>query len=289
MIPTDPAATPRYLVAWGGDKRSQDALVLGAVLASTFAAELHVLYVVHEESVLSVQHAGERSFRDRVEEQATARLQRALEVVPSTLSVTTHVRRSTSVTQAILASVAELDAALLVVGGGSAAGGGMIVNPTAAGLLHVSPVPVAMAPRGYRSTTVAPVDELVAAVGTRPGAQDVVEEAVEGVRRVGLPLRLVSLVGMDHGKRPRADAARRAETVLAEASERLAGRCSVTTEVGQGKNLKQAVRRIDWNPRSVLMVGSSRLAQGRQTFLGSTAAHMLAHLPVPLVVVPRRD
>jgi nucleotide-binding universal stress UspA family protein len=34
-------------------------------------------------------------------------------------------------------------------------------------------------------------------------------------------------------------------------------------------------------------VGSSRLAQPRRLFLGSTAAKILRELPVPMVVVPR--
>ena len=35
------------------------------------------------------------------------------------------------------------------------------------------------------------------------------------------------------------------------------------------------------------VVGSSRLAEPRRLFLGSTAAKMLHELPVPMVVVPR--
>ena len=44
MTENTPAVTTpgtRYLVAWGGDKRSEDALKLGAVLARTFDAVEH--------------------------------------------------------------------------------------------------------------------------------------------------------------------------------------------------------------------------------------------------------
>jgi hypothetical protein len=53
--------------------------------------------------------------------------------------------------------------------------------------------------------------------------------------------------------------------------------------------MKQAVESIAWEPRSILLVGSSRLAPGRRTFLGTTAARILRHLPIPMVVVPRSE
>ena len=44
---------------------------------------------------------------------------------------------------------------------------------------------------------------------------------------------------------------------------------------------------LSWEPGELAVVGSSRLAQPRRLFLGSTAAKMLHELPVPMVVVPR--
>ncbi|HWV50485.1 MAG TPA: universal stress protein, partial [Microbacterium sp.] len=44
---------------------------------------------------------------------------------------------------------------------------------------------------------------------------------------------------------------------------------------------------LGWLPGEVVLVGSSRLAQPRRLFLGSTAAKMLHELPVPMIVVPR--
>ena len=44
-----------------------------------------------------------------------------------------------------------------------------------------------------------------------------------------------------------------------------------------------------WQDGDLVMVGSSRLAQPRKLFLGSTAAKMLRVLPVPMVVVPKHE
>jgi nucleotide-binding universal stress UspA family protein len=63
----------------------------------------------------------------------------------------------------------------------------------------------------------------------------------------------------------------------------------VSVRVATGRTLKKAAQDVDWSPGGLLLIGSSRLAQGRQTFLGTTAARLLKHIPVPMVVVPRPD
>lgn len=275
----------RYLVAWAGDKRSQDALVLGAVLARTFNASLEVLYVLVQEEQVTLQHAGEANFRNHAVEQVQERLDAAVAHLDADLPVRTHLRVAGSVVEGIVGATEELHASLVVIGAGSG-GGRPVASPIVGSLLHASPVPVAMAPRGYRRNTFARLDELACAVGTRPGAQQVVEEAVEGVARVGLPLRLISLVDLGGKDDAGAAATAQARRSLDEAESAVAGRCAVSTEVGEGKNLKQAVKRISWNPGSALMVGSSRLAGGRRTFVGTTATRMLINLPIPMIIVP---
>lgn len=278
-----------YLVAWGGDKRSADALKLGAVLATTFGAHLDVVYALHEESPFTVQHAGERNFQDHVAEQAKATLTAAVAELPQGLDVRLYVRRSHSIAGVILETAKELGSACIVMGAGTS-GRSMTAHPVASALLHASSVPVAMAPRGYRTRQVEPLEELVAATGFRPGAQLVIDEAVEAASRVQLPLRLISLVEVDKADDVQAEAARAATVqALEDAAQPARGRCDVTVTVGHGKNLKQAVKGIPWNPHSAILVGSSRLAQGRQTFLGTIATRMLAHLDIPMIVVPRND
>ena len=45
--------------------------------------------------------------------------------------------------------------------------------------------------------------------------------------------------------------------------------------------------RLDWQDGEMLLIGSSRLAQNKSIFLGSTANRILRALPVPMIVVPR--
>ena len=57
--------------------------------------------------------------------------------------------------------------------------------------------------------------------------------------------------------------------------------------MAQGRTIEEAVDRLDWEDGESLLIGSSRLAQHRATFLGSTANRILRALPVPMIVVPR--
>ena len=291
---SETTATPstrnaRYLVAWGGDKRSQDALKLGAVLARTFNVKLDVVYVVQHPTNGIVISAGDSSFEDQVGREARGWLKKAVKALDDDLDIETHVAHDTSITHGILRTAQTLGSHLIVIGAGSNPGQPMAANPIVGGLIHSSPVPVAMAPRNYRKVKFDRLASLSAAVGPRQGAQQVVDEAVAGAARVGLPLNLISLVALKEDKRLHIDGFDEAERVLENAARKAEGRANVTTTIGKGRSLKQAVKKMDWDERTALMVGSSRLARGRTTFLGTAATRMLGALPVPMIIVPRRE
>ena len=75
-------------------------------------------------------------------------------------------------------------------------------------------------------------------------------------------------------------------TVLAKAAARLPHN-KVTVTLAHGRNIEEAVDGIGWKSGELVIVGSSRLAENRKIFLGSTANKILRSLPVPMVVVPR--
>ena len=279
-----------YLVAWGGDKRSADALTLGAVLARTFDARLAIVYVVHRDDQLFAQDAGEREYERLVAEQAHGWLAEAADTVRDPqhpLEVTTHVVHHDSIAHGIIDTAQSLGATLIVIGAGSGARRPVLANPIVSGLLHASPVPVAMAPRGYRKETFPTLTSLTTAVGARPGAHLVIDEAVDAATRAQLPLRLLSLVDLADDRKLPDTARANARTALHSAHDAVAGRCPVTTEIAEGRSLRHAVKHAAWDPRSAVLIGSSRLARHHTTFLGTAAMRMLGDLPVPLIVVPR--
>ena len=279
-------STVRYLVAWGGDARSKDALALGATLARTFRAELAVVYVVREET-FGAHTFGDVSFTQEVVRQASEGVQKHLDALTDLDNVVLHVRRSGSVAEGVLDAAKEIDADLIVIGAGTGTRA-LSTNAIVTALLHASPVPVAMAPRGYRKDAPAELTELVAAVGPRAGAGRILEEAIRGVERVSLPLRLVSLLELGTDVDVPDERVASVRAALERAAEEV-DVDEVTTQVGQGKNLKEAIANIEWKPDSALIIGSSRLAQGKQTFIGTVASRMLAHLPIPMIVAPRGE
>lgn len=279
-------STVRYLVAWGGDARSKDALALGATLARTFRAELAVVYVVREET-FGAHTFGDVGFTEEVVRQASEGVQKHLDALADLDGVVLHVRRSGSVAEGVLDVAKEIGADLIVIGAGTGTRT-LTTNAIVTALLHASPVPVAMAPRGYRKEAPAVLTELVAAVGPRVGAGRMLEEAIRGVERVSLPLRLVSLLELGTDVDVPDERVESVRAALERAVEEV-DVDEVTTQVGQGKNLKEAIANIEWKPDSALIIGSSRLAQGKQTFIGTVASRMLAHLPIPMIVAPRGE
>ena len=189
-----------------------------------------------------------------------------------------------------------MQADLIVVGGsgGGLAGSyslGSVVNE----LLHSAPVPVAVAPRGTRDSSIDRVREVTCAIGERAGADLLLDYAVRFSRAAGTPLRLVSLIaldpmfgtlrGDDDAVRERAMA--HARQTLETAKSDLPEGFPVTSTIVDGPTVEEAVSKLDWHDGDLIMVGSSRLGAPRRLFLGSTAAKMLRVLDVPMMVVPR--
>jgi nucleotide-binding universal stress UspA family protein len=205
-----------------------------------------------------------------------------------------HVRYAESFAEGLIAAAHEFGASLIVVG---AARGGLLgrsrIGSVANELLHSSDVPVALAPVGSRDVPVAQgVTRVTAAIGTRPGADALLEASVRLARTTHAPLRLVSLVpidlpaGLDEGLVELTGTVH-ADEVLHTARRELPAGIDATAIAATGATIEEAVRGLDWHDGELVLVGSSRLAAPRHLFLGSTAAKMLRELPVPMIVVPR--
>lgn len=278
-----------YLATDGG----KDALALGAQLARTMGSELALGMIVPPDAGAPIT-AGD--FVDEVlTQQAQKWLDTAAADVAVDLEVSTHVGVYDSSAEGIIAEAERIGASIVVVG---ATGGGLLgrhsLGPVVNDLIHSSPVAVALAPRGQRHSPEAYVRSVTCAVGSRPGANELLDAAIAGCERAGVPLRLVSLIAVDlmpgHRQSDRAaleEARSHSAKVLDEARSRLSGTVEVSSMVVLGDTVEAAVSSLDWRPGDVIMVGSSRLAAPRRLFLGSTASRMLRVLDVPMVVVPK--
>jgi nucleotide-binding universal stress UspA family protein len=286
-------STMKLVVGFLATPGGADAVALGVRLARTLGAQLELCLVLPpdraETARLSVG-----TFDSLLAEQAQKWLKEA--VIPADVVARSHVSFAESFADGLLREIARLEADAIVVGG---AGGGL-AGPLSLGsvvneLLHSSPVPVAVAPRGTRHSDVERVREVTCAIGERQGADLLLRTAVRFSKAAGTPLRLASLVALDpmFGRlRGDADAVRdralaHAQHTLDIAKDALPETISVTSTVVDGATVEDAVSKLDWRDGDLIMVGSSRLSAPRRLFLGSTAAKMLRVLDVPMMVVPR--
>lgn len=280
-----------YLATPGG----ADALALGVRLARTLGAELELILVVPPDRP-GIARLSVGDFDEVLHEQAEHWLSKALADVPDDVVAHSHVCFAESFAGGLIDEIARLEADAIVVGGS----GGGLAGPFSLGsvvneLLHSSPVPVVVAPRGTRHSDVERVREVTCAIGERQGADLLLRTAVRFSTAAGTPLRLVSLVALDPtfgSLRGDADAVREralahAQHTLEAAKEALPEGIPVTSTIVDGPTIEDAVSKLDWRDGDLIMVGSSRLSAPKRLFLGSTAAKMLRVLDVPMMVVPR--
>ena len=287
--------TRAIVVGFRPTNSGSDALALGVRLARSAGAHLHVVTVLPREGALSAAVPPERSYETHIQKQARTWLRDAAGRIPAGVSHSGHVRPGESFAEGLVEAAEEFGAGLIVVG---AANGGLFgyhrIGSVASELLHSSPVPVALAPAGLARGIDADTDvsRVTAAIGTRPGADVLLDAAVRLAAMTDSGLRLISLVpfdvpaGLGTGAMRLVDDAL-GEDVLARASDALPEGVDAELEHAPGETVEEAVARLAWKPGEMLIVGSSRLAQPRRLFLGSTAAKMLHVLPVPMIVVPR--
>ncbi|AJT42168.1 universal stress protein [Psychromicrobium lacuslunae] len=273
----------RYVVCYQANARGQEALNLSIALARRQEAELEIVLVLPEESPFGAVYPPAPA--SLVQQQAERWLAEALAMVPSDVPARAQLRHGESEAEALIAAAEEFDAALLVIG---AASHGLFkrftVGSTASSLLHAAKVPVALVPQGYQNQEA--ITRMSAGIGSRAGADEVLELALDSAQRRGLPLRLISLLPLDGVQ----TAAR--ENLQSKLNAALDSRPELNLEpevvVAQGDSIEQAIDALSWEqPGEILLIGSSRLAPARSLFLGSTAQRILRALPVPMIVLPR--
>ncbi len=197
-----------------------------------------------------------------------------------------------------LIEVVEQESAEVVVLGSLPSGGRgpVVIGTTADWLLHASPVPVAISPRGYRAHT-GGLTRLTCAYAPTPDSVEVARRCSETARRFGLPLRVVTFavrgktmyppeVGLHAedeileawASQARAIQARlKTDAVIAE---------DVALEVVTGRDWEEALRRVDWQDGDILALGTRPRDEIRRVFLGSRSAKIIRESPVPVLVLP---
>ncbi|MEV3901343.1 universal stress protein [Mycobacterium sp. NPDC050551] len=281
--------TVGYLATPTGD----DGVALASALARTFDATVDVVLVVREE--MPDGSPGRSEYQRLLVERGEEWVSRAVDALAAKgVSAGSAVTVGESFAQSLLQFAEEKSSDLIVVGGArDGFFGGHTIGPVTGALLHSSPIPVALAPRGYAEDPDDDIAAITAAVPTRPGDDNPLPFALTLASAAGLPIRMLSLVSAENlaeaesVKEVRQFQIAAAEENLAVAARALPDAPEIESLVAEGMTLESALKKLRWDDGALLVVGSSRFAAPRRIFLGSTAARILAGVDVPVIVVPR--
>ncbi|MBS1905565.1 MAG: universal stress protein [Actinobacteria bacterium] len=283
-------------------QRSASVLNLAAMLAGSASAELVVAVVVPRTWPLSAGSA-DAEWRRFTRATADAALDHAAAVLGDAVPARFVVQEASSVRRGLAELAEQHTAELIVIGSSSAAPAGRIaLGSESDALLHASPVPVAIAPRGFRTAAGTRVGRVTAAFHGTDTSADLVRGAIEVAAQVGAALRIASFavvppvsgtagtglgVEQDIADEWASDVQRRATGLLAEASALAEPPALQGTVIGMGDSWESAIADVPWQEDEVLVVGSSSLGPLARVFLGSHATKLVRVSPVPVVVVPR--
>jgi nucleotide-binding universal stress UspA family protein len=206
-------------------------------------------------------------------------------------------RAHRSVSGGLLEVIEEVDAEVVVLGSLPSGGRGQVViGSTAEWLLHASPVPVAISPRGYRSPT-GTLSRLTCAYSATPDSIDVVRRCLEAAERFGVPARVLTLavrgktmyppeVGLDVENAILQAWASQAREILEQLKTEGVIGDAVPLEVVTGRTWKEALDKADWRDDEILALGTSPRGDIRRVFLGSRSGKIIRESPVPVLVLP---
>ena len=281
--------TVGYLATPTGD----DGIALASALAKTFGASVDVVLVVREE--LPDGHPGHLQYQQMLVRRGEEWVAKAVETLAvDGVSAGSAVIVGESFAQTLV-EFAEAKSSDLIVVGGARDGffGRHTIGPVTGALLHISPIPVALAPRGYAEDPDEKIEALTAAIPTRPGDDNPLPFTIRLAALAALRVRMLSLVSAENlaeassAREVRALQRAAAEENLAVAARELPDAPEIESLVADGMTLESALKKLKWDDGDLLVVGSSRFAAPKRIFLGSTASRILAGVDVPVIVVPR--
>jgi Universal stress protein UspA and related nucleotide-binding proteins len=292
------------LVGYSPHKSDQGAVDLACLLALSDDQPVHVLSVVPAGWGTPAVGDTDRDFQlwaqgEGAEAEAEARAELASH--PSVTSDASWVP-GRSVPQAILDEAERLRASMLVVGSGASTRHGTIsLTSKTDRLLHSSPLPVAIAPKGYAVSPGSRVARVTVAFRGDHTTSALLERVAEICQRTKARLRIVTFAinarRMVTTTVPDAEGAIVAQWVRqASADQQLAldnlaelgmDPAAVEHVVAVGRSWGGAIDQLDWGKGDVLVLGSSMSSSlMARVFLGSSATKIIANSPVPVIVVP---
>ncbi|QXJ19982.1 universal stress protein [Actinomadura graeca] len=292
------------LVGYSPDERGGDALALGALVVRAAGGRLTVANVHPPGWRTRGPGSVDAEWVAYLRERSDAALARAagllggLGVPPEDAALRVHAHRGSG--RGLIEVAADTGADLIVIGSAPRGRRGRIaIGSTADQLLHGSPVPVLLAPRGYAAEAPPRFSRLTVAYWhahwRRQDAGGPLAAAAGIARRLGLPVRLVTLVLRPPGLAARlrdadellARQLTQAQEDLAQAAALFTDGTDVVTETAAGTGIATTVAGLDMPPGEILACMSGHDGPLRKVFLGEGSGKIVRASPCPVLVLPR--
>ncbi|WUI03067.1 universal stress protein [Spirillospora sp. NBC_00431] len=290
----------RVLAGYSPDDRGADALALAALVVRALRAPLIVANVhpppwpargpgsVDAEWVAYLKGESQAALAE------AAGMLAGSDVPESGVTLRVHSHRGSG--RGLIEVARDVAADLIVIGSAPRGRRGRIaIGSTADQLLHGSPVPVLLAPRGYAGDPPDRFERLTIAYWRRRDVEGPLSAAAAVAGALGVPARLLTLV-----LRPPGLAARfkdsggvlerqvaQADEDLREAAARLGGGTPVERLTAVGTGIAKTLGTVDMLPGEVLACLSSHDGPLRKVFLGESSGKIVRAAPCPVLLLPR--
>ncbi|NKZ04039.1 universal stress protein [Actinomadura latina] len=290
----------RVLVGYAPGERGDDALALAALLVRTMKAPLTAVHVHPPPWPTPGPGAVDAEWVAYLKGQADEALARAaarlgeLGVPERDVALRVHAHRSSG--RGLIQVAGDVGADLIVAGSAPRGRRGRVaIGSTADQLLHGSPVPVMLAPRGYAARPPKRIARMTLAYWRRQDADGPLTAAAAIAERLGAELRLLTLV-----LRPPGLAARfrvpggvldrqlaQAEEDLRYAAGLFGGGTPVERVTAIGTDIAKTLGTVDMLHGEVLACLSSHEGPLRKVFLGESSGKIVRAAPCPVLLLPR--
>ena len=288
-------------VGYLAGKSGTSPLYLAVEAAKTLKTPLAVVTVVPRPWMTPSLGRVDAEYAEYAEQLAAKSAKQAQEFIDKLadgLEVSYHKVAHRSTSGGLLEAASELEPEVLILGSASDGSlGQVVIGSTADRLLHSSPVPMAISPRGYRGSKAGGLTRITAAYPGTPEALHVVERVAALGERLGVPMRVITFAVRGRTMYPPEVGLRAEDSILdqlaAHARETLAQLKTdgvvgndVELDVVTGNGWDEALDAADWQDGDLLAIGTSPVGGIARVFLGSRGSKILRHSPVPVLVLP---
>jgi nucleotide-binding universal stress UspA family protein len=289
------------VVGYLAGKAGRSALHLAVEAAHTLKTSLVVLTVVPKPwttpspARIDAEYA---AWADQLGADSQREAKRCLDQIAIGLDVSFHKVASRTAGEGLLDASEQLGAQVLVTGSSSnGALGQVVLGSTTDWLLHTSPIPVAISPRGYRGAKSDKLIRITCAYAGTPESVRVVERVAALTDQLDVKMRVVTYairgrtmfppeVGL-HAEDSLLEAwAQQLREMLAKLNAGGVVGEDVELQVITGNGWDEALDTTEWEDGELLALGTTSRRSIKGVFLGSHGAKIIRHSPVPVLVLP---